>query len=151
MTGRQNGFTYLGLLLAIALLGLGLAAASEVWSTVARRQHMEQLEWVGQQYMQAIGSYYESSPGGAKTYPRTLLDLVEDRRYPFVLRHLRQVYVNPFTDKPDWEFVTVPDGGIRGVRTSVNREGDTGLVAKEFSYAPINEARPQGSSVVANP
>lgn len=60
---RQVGFTYLGVLLAVALLGIGLTAASEVWSTVARRQRMRQLEWVGQQYAQAIGNCYESSLG----------------------------------------------------------------------------------------
>ena len=134
--GRQGGFTYLGVLFAVAVLGIGLTAASEVWVMTAKRQRMEQLEWVGQQYMQAIGSYYESSPGGAKTYPRTLLDLMEDRRYPFVLRHLRQVYVNPFTDKPDWEFVTVPDGGIRGVVVKVATDDGQSWKTKEFAYAP---------------
>jgi type II secretory pathway pseudopilin PulG len=68
---RQHGFTYLGVLLAIALLSVGLTAASEVWVTVARRQRLEQLNWAGQQFAQAIGSYYESSPGGAKAYPKT--------------------------------------------------------------------------------
>jgi type II secretory pathway pseudopilin PulG len=38
-------------LLAVALLGIGLAAASEVWTAVARSQKLEQLEWVGQQYV----------------------------------------------------------------------------------------------------
>jgi type II secretory pathway pseudopilin PulG len=70
---KQSGFTRLGVLLAIALIGIGLTAASEVWSTTAKRQRMEQLEWVGQQYVQAIGSYYEASPRG-KAYPRSLED-----------------------------------------------------------------------------
>lgn len=133
---RQRGFTYLGLLLAIALLGLGLAAASEVWSTVARRQRIEQLEWVGRQYAQAIGSYYESSPGRVKAFPNSLQDLVEDRRFAFVRRHLRQVYVNPFSEAADWDLLKAPDGGIRGIAVRVPSSTGADATAHEFSYVP---------------
>jgi type II secretory pathway pseudopilin PulG len=128
----QRGFTYLGVLLAIALLGIGMTAASEVWVTTARRQRMEQLGWVGQQYVQAIGSYYESSPGRVKAYPKTLEELLEDKRYAFVRRHLRQVYVNPFSGAVDWELIRAPDGGIRGIVPAGPKEG-----AKEFVYVPL--------------
>lgn len=133
---RQRGFTYLGILLAVAILGLGLSAASEVWVTVAKRQRMEQLEWVGQQYVQAIGSYYEASPGHVKAYPRTLQDLVEDRRFAFVRRHLRQVYVNPYTGMSNWEVIGATDGGIRGLRARLALDGDGATDAREFVYVP---------------
>ena len=130
----QRGFTYLGVLLATALVSLGLTAAAEVWTTVARRQRLEQLEWVGQQYVQAIGSYYEATPGLVKNYPKTLQDLVEDKRNAFVRRHLRQVYVNPFTGVADWELIEAPTGGVRGVRfRTADREG----AGREFSYSPL--------------
>jgi type II secretory pathway pseudopilin PulG len=131
---RQEGFTYLGLLLAIALVGLGLTAASEVWVTVARRQRLDQLEFVGQQFVQAIGSYYESSPGGVKKFPKSLDDLLEDRRYPFVRRHLRQAYINPFTGRTDWDLVAGPGEGFLGVRVRVPASNDAGEVAREFVY-----------------
>lgn len=83
---RQGGFTYLGILLAVALIGLGLASASEVWTTVAHRQKLEQLDFAGQQIAQAIGSYYESTPGLVKRYPRTLEELLDDRRFATVRR-----------------------------------------------------------------
>lgn len=134
----QRGFTYLGILLAIGMLGIGLAAASEVWVTVARRQRMEQLEWVGQQYVQAIGSYYEASPGLVKTYPRTLQDLLEDKRFVFVRRHLRQPYPNPLTGLADWELVSAPDGGIRGLRVSATYSGSTELRLRQHVYVPVN-------------
>ena len=130
----QRGFTYLGLLVAVALLGLGLSAASEVWVKVVQRQKLEQLEFVGQQFAQAIGSYYESSPGGVKRYPKSLEDLLEDRRYPYVRRHLRQVYGNPFSGKADWELVAAPEGGIRGVRTTVSSVEEGASATREYVY-----------------
>jgi type II secretory pathway pseudopilin PulG len=134
----QRGFTYLGVLLAIALLGVGMIAASELWVTTARRQRMEQLEWVGQQYVQAIGSYYENSPGRAKAYPKALDDLLEDRRFVFARRHLRQLYVNPFSGAADWELVLAPGGGIRGVRIAV-QEAWSFKSAYEFSHTPLTQ------------
>lgn len=133
---RQSGFTYLGVLFAIAILGIGLSAASEVWVMTAKRQRMEQLEWVGQQYVQAIGSYYEASPGRVKAYPRALQHLLEDQRFAFVRRHLRQTYVNPFSGLADWEVIGTADGGIRGFRVRINNADATGTDAREFVYVP---------------
>ena len=113
---RQSGFTYLVQLFAVAVLGIGLVAASEVWVTTAQRQKTEQLKWVGGQFTQAIGSYYESSPGPVKQYPAKLDELLDDRRSPAVRRHLREIYPNPFAGKPDWELVRTADARIMGVR-----------------------------------
>jgi type II secretory pathway pseudopilin PulG len=133
----QRGFTYLGVLLAVALLGIGMSAASEVWVTVARRQRMEQLEWLGAQFVQAIGSYYEAPAGRVKAYPKTLQDLLEDRRFAFTRRHLRQLYVNPFSGAADWELVRAPDGGVRGVRVLLPNVGsDVEAKVREFGYLP---------------
>lgn len=135
MRRRERGFTYLGVLLVIALLGIGLSAASEVWSTTAQRQRMTQLAWVGEQYVQAIGSYYESSPDGVKRYPNSIEDLLEDRRVPFVRRHLRQQYANPLTGMVDWELVAAQDGGFSGVRMNANGTVPD-RAAREFVYSP---------------
>jgi len=132
----SRGFTYLGVLVAIALMGFALVGASEVWTTVVRRQQMEQLEWVGLQFEQAIGSYYESSPGRVKKYPPTLDDLVEDKRFAFTRRHLRKVYCNPMSNEVDWELVRAPDGGIRGLRARLlSVQGDSPAL-REFGYVP---------------
>lgn len=130
----QGGFTYLWVLVAIAVLGIGLLAVSEVWATSARRQKLVELQWIGAQFTQAIGSYYQSTPGAAKVYPKTLQDLIEDRRYVTVRRHLRTVYANPFTGKPDWELVVAGDGRVRGIRVTV--PGENGTSVKEFAYQP---------------
>ena len=51
------GFTYLGVLLLIAVSSVALAATGTVWSSVAQRDHERQLQWVGSQYAQAMRSY----------------------------------------------------------------------------------------------
>ncbi len=53
-----RGFTYLGLLAVVVLIGLLLAAAGEVASTAARREREAQLLWVGHEYRAAIGRYW---------------------------------------------------------------------------------------------
>ena len=131
---NERGFTYLWVLVAIAVLGIGLLAVSEVWVTSARRQKLVELEWIGAQFTQAIGSYYQSTPGAAKAYPLTLQDLLEDRRYVTMRRHLRTVYANPFTGKQDWEQVVAADGRIRGVRVALPAEEVSAV--REFVYQP---------------
>jgi type II secretory pathway pseudopilin PulG len=133
--GKQGGFTYLGVLLAVALLGIGLTLVAEVWATTAQRQRAEQLDWVGQQYVQAIGSYYETTPGSVKAFPKALQELLDDRRTAFTRRHLRQLYVNPCTGALDWELLRAPDGGIRGLRVVVAGPRG-GTVWREFAYLP---------------
>ena len=61
----EGGFTYLGVLFLIVVMGMALASAGELWSTSARRDRERQLLWVGTQYAQALRSYYRSSPGVA--------------------------------------------------------------------------------------
>ena len=112
----SRGFTYLWVLFAVALLGISLVTASALWVSTANRQKRVQLEWAGAQFKEAIGSYYESSPGGSKSYPRTLADLLEDRRFAVPRRHLRRVYINPFSNTRDWEFLHCASGGLCGVR-----------------------------------
>jgi len=131
---RHHGFTYLGVLIAVAVLGIGLLAVSEVWVASARRSKLAELDWIGAQFTQAIGSYYYATPGATKVYPASLQDLILDRRYVTVRRHLRVVYANPFTGRADWRPVLAADGSIRGVRVVLPAE-DGGMV-KEFVYQP---------------
>lgn len=132
----QRGFTYLGLLLGVAVLSIGLTAASEVWVATARHQKLQQLEWVGEQYAKAIASYYETSTPGGRFYPRRLEDLLEDGRTLGVRRHLRKIYPNPLSGRPDWELVRSSDGGIRAVRP-VSASGAIPLNLREFGYTPV--------------
>lgn len=135
----DRGFTYVGVLIGIALIGLFLTAASEVWTKTAERQRRVELEWIGQQYVHAIGTYYEASPGLAKAYPKTIEDLLEDRRAPFIRRHLRQAYPNPLSGAVDWELLPAATGGFRGVRPRATPVGDgpPNPSQIEFNYEPM--------------
>ncbi|UVM53581.1 type II secretion system GspH family protein [Pseudomonas sp. B21-012] len=110
----QAGFTYLGVLLLIAVTGMALAATVTLWSTVAQRERERELLWVGGQYAQALRSYFRASPGLAQ-YPQSLEELLEDSRYPNPKRHLRKLYPDPITASDDWGLLRSIDGRITGV------------------------------------
>ncbi len=130
----QSGFTYLWVLLAIAILGVSLVVTSQMWVATAQRQKIEQMNWIAEQFKQAIGSYYESSPGSVKLYPLTADMLLQDERFVTKKRHLRRIYVNPFSGQPDWDWIRGVDGGLRGVRVSVDSDQ---AWAREFVYVPL--------------
>lgn len=146
----QQGFTYLGALLLIAVVGAGLASLEELWSQSRQRAREAELIWVGNQFKQAIGAYYERSPGSVKNYPEKLEDLLEDPRYLFTVRHLRRIYSDPITGKPDWIVDPAPAGGIKGVRSRSTERSIRALNSRQnynewdFMYepqAPINRPR----------
>lgn len=112
--GKQRGFTYLGLLFAVAAMGILLAAAAGVWETTARRERETELLFIGNEFRNAIGSYYSHTPDAAKQYPLTLEDLLQDTRSPVPYRHLRKLYRDPFTHNTKWGLVRA-GGRIIGV------------------------------------
>lgn len=115
--GKQAGFSYLWLLLLVALLGVGLTVAVEIDATAVQRDREKELIAHGRQFRTAIGRYYEGlQAGGKREYPATLEDLLQDRRVPGVKRHLRKVFVDPMTRKAEWGLVKV-GGRIVGVHS----------------------------------
>jgi type II secretory pathway pseudopilin PulG len=113
----EQGFTLAGALIAIGVLGAGLAAYGEIASHAAQREKEQELLFVGHQFRQAIGAYYEGTPGAVKRFPQKLEDLLQDSRLPVPRRHLRKLYADPMTGKPEWSLVAAPEGGIMGVHS----------------------------------
>jgi type II secretory pathway pseudopilin PulG len=111
----QNGFTYLGLLFAIALMGVTLALTGVVWHTAQQREKERELLFVGEQFRQAIASYYNRSPGAVKQYPKGLDELLKDPRQLTTQRYLRRIYADPVTGKAEWGLVKNRDERIIGV------------------------------------
>ncbi len=111
---NQRGFTYLGLLLMMAIAGIGLAAAGITWHNQIRAEKEKELLFVGDQFRKAINSYYQNTPSDIYSYPATLEDLLLDKRYPNVKRHLRKLYPDPITGTTQWGLVK-QQGRIIGV------------------------------------
>jgi len=118
--GRRSarGFTYVGLLALIVLIGLMLAAAGEVASTAAQRERESQLLWVGHEYRAAIARYW----GQTRAFPPTLQDLLGSAPDAKIqVRYIRRLYPDPMTNAVDWVVVPAPNGGIMGVASSSKR------------------------------
>lgn len=115
MRRSSQGFSYLIVLFAVAALGAGLAAAGIVWEKAGTREKEIELLYAGTAYRNAIASYYERTPGGVKTFPVSLEDLIKDPRLPVTVRHLRRMYRDPITNSLDWGLIRAATGGIMGV------------------------------------
>jgi type II secretory pathway pseudopilin PulG len=113
---RESGFSYLTVVMMVGLVGLGLAAAGTLWHTESQREREADLLFVGSQYRQAIRSYYLLEPAVPRL-PASVDDLLEDRRRPEPVRHLRRAWRDPLTGD-DFVLIQAPEGrGIVGVHS----------------------------------
>lgn len=142
MVRRQSGFTYIGVLLATAILTAGIGLAIEAWHTTLRRDREAELLHIGNQYQRAIMLYYHGSPVARPLYPRELKDLVRDDRYPTTRRYLRKLFPDPITGA-EWAIMKAPDGGIMGVYSTSTgvplKVRGTGVATYQdwkFAYTP---------------
>ncbi len=112
---RARGFSYIGLLMLVALMSIALAAAGELWYTAMKREKEQELLFVGDQFRRAFELFYRNTPGNARRYPLNLEELLLDPRRPEIRRYLRKIYLDPITGSPEWGLVTGPAGEIFGV------------------------------------
>lgn len=117
---KEDGFTYLFMLLAMTLLALATQGVMTYVSQQAQREQEADLIRIGETYRHAIAAYYESSPGKTKHWPRQLQDLLEDRRHVSTKRHLRYLYPDPVTHE-EWGLLYAEDGGIAGVHSKSDK------------------------------
>lgn len=99
------GFTYVGLVIFVAILGLVGAATLKVDSLLRRAAAEQELLEIGAEYSEALRSYAAATPRGYPTAPPTMQDLLKDPRFPGARRHLRKIYVDPVTGKDEWGIV----------------------------------------------
>ena len=113
---RQHGFTYLGLLILLAVISLVAASTLQVGAIAQRRAAEDELLAVGTELRQALESYAAATPEGQRTRPASLELLLHDARSPGVRRHLRRIHADPLSGSTEWGLVRTPDGaGIIGV------------------------------------
>ncbi len=134
---HQQGFTYIALLIIVAVMGAGLASKGVAWQNSGQREKEADLLFIGEEFREAIALYYLRSPGQVQEYPKSLEDLTADTRFGGTQRYLRKVYRDPVTGKAEWGLILTPAGSIMGVH-SLSREepmkaGNFKVVNREFS------------------
>lgn len=129
---RQQGFTYIGSMVLIVIMGIMLAAAGEVWHLVQKREKEQELLFVGNQMRRALALYYEHTPAVGRRYPLSLEELLKDPRYPNTQRYLRKIFADPITGGAEWGLLKGPNGEIFGVHSLSEEEP---LKKSQFSLA----------------
>jgi type II secretory pathway pseudopilin PulG len=136
----QQGVTLIGLLFVIAGISIGMTATATLWSTVSQREKEQELLFIGNQYRQAIESFWMRS-AGVQRLPASFDELLKDPRYPNTVRHLRRIYRDPITGNLEWGTVKGEDGGITGVYSL-----STVQPMKRANFPAIHEDFKQASS-----
>ncbi len=141
----QGGFTYFMLLWWVAISGVMLAALSQQWAFERRREQEAEMVARATEITHAIAAYGKASPAAEAGQsgpavgagPATLADLIEDRRGPVTLRHLRRIWADPLTGKPDWGLLRQGDQADAPIRGVYSRARGTPIRAPEGtrSYA----------------
>jgi len=116
-----RGFTYLALLFALAAAGALAARAGQAWTTAAQREREAELLFRGLQLREALARYAAATPAGQPARPAALAALLRDERQQPPRHHLRRLYADPFTGRPDWVLLRDADGGIRGLHSRDGR------------------------------
>lgn len=135
-----SGFTFIGLLIIVALSGIALSAAGIVWHQHTQREQEKELLFVGESYKRAIESYYENTPSGIKEYPSSLDELLIDKRFPIVKRHIRKLYENPITPNKPWVLM-LQQGKIIGLYSDSGKRP-----IKKSGFSAANQAFSEAST-----
>ena len=98
----ESGFTYVGLVVFVAILGMVGAATLKVDGLLRRAQAEQELLDIGAAFGEALRSYAAATPRGFPALPPTLQDLLKDPRFPGTRRHLRKIFVDPITGTLEW-------------------------------------------------
>lgn len=115
---RQGGFTYLGLIILVTVIGLVGAATIKVDALLQRAAAEEELLEAGAAFGAALASYAAATPQGQPPYPPSLQELLKDPRTPGLRRHLRKIFVDPLTGGTEWGLVYVADNlGVTAVHS----------------------------------
>jgi type II secretory pathway pseudopilin PulG len=128
------GFTYIGLLLAVALLGTLTVMAASHWHVQSQRDKEQELLFVGNELRQAIASYAAAAKDKARPFPLSLEDLLRDDRSVELRRHLRRIYADPITGRAEWGLVRLANGQIIGVHSLAE-----GLPVKQAGFRPRDQ------------
>ena len=116
MRRPQAGFTYVGMIVFVTIIGLVGAATLKVGALLARAEAENELLEIGAAFSDALASYAQATPPGQPQQPPSLEALLRDPRFPNPRRHLRRIFVDPITGRAEWGLVRAAEGApILGV------------------------------------
>ncbi len=161
-----GGYTFIGLLMIIAIMSIALLAVSEVWNIARKREKEQELLFIGHEFRKAIKLYCTRGPRGSQIqiYPMNLEDMLKDPRYPNTRRYLRKIYTDPLTGTNDWGLLKNPNGSIYGVYSlsdgetvkrdnfdlaDVSFQGKSNYSDWQFTYIPTVAA--SGAAAASSP
>jgi len=107
----QRGFSYIGLLILMALLTTVGAGSLQLGAVLQRRHAEEALLAAGSAWSDALRSYALRSRPGEPDAPLSVRELLRDPRFPGTVRHLRQVPVDPISGQAVWGLVQEESSG----------------------------------------
>jgi type II secretory pathway pseudopilin PulG len=113
----SSGFSYVALLILIAILSIAATATVQAGAAVQRLHAEQELLRIGMEFERALVSYKSATPAGKRGAPQSLEDLLSDPRSAGTRRHLRAVRPDPILGRPEWGLVRGPDGGIVAVHS----------------------------------
>lgn len=135
----KGGFTYIGALVMVMIVGIMATRAAVVWSTAAKREREEELLSRGTQVRDALRKWYKVKVADGKlvssttpatgapaapaavTSPTDLKALLRDPNSVSKERYLRPYcLVDPITGK-DWDVIRL-EGRIVGVRSTSTQD-----------------------------
>jgi type II secretory pathway pseudopilin PulG len=138
---RSSGFTYLLLLWWVAIAGVLLMALGRHWSFERRREQEIEMVFRAQEIQRALTAYHRYVPeGGQAAWPKTLQDLVDDRRGPVVQHHLRRVWSDPLTGQSDWGLVREEPASAPAGEAAVPASDGSSAVASVAPFSPTPTA-----------
>lgn len=115
---RQAGFTYVGMVVFVTIIGLVGAATLKVGALLQRAEAENELLAIGAEFSAALASYAAATPAGQPAQPASLEALLRDPRFPNPRRHLRRIPIDPVTGRTEWGLVRAAEGGpILGVHS----------------------------------
>ncbi|HMN02927.1 MULTISPECIES: type II secretion system protein [Geobacter] len=119
----SGGFTFVGALMIVILMGIMLGIVGQSWQMVMKREREEELLFRGNQYRIALEQWHTPtrSGGGAPRPLNDLKDLLKDPQSARRQKYLRRLYKDPITGE-DFATIVQPGKGIVGVMSTSDKE-----------------------------
>lgn len=149
---KSRGFSYLLLLLLLAVLAVSATGSVMLGHAMERRAAERALLETGEEFRLALLSWRRGGGGG----PSELNELLRDPRVPGVRRHLRRVPHDPLTGRGEWGLLRDTNGRILAVYslaegTPIQRDNFDGLRQAGFEEAENYQQWRFGAVALAPP